>query len=195
MGDFVTLEPLEDRHHPDLLDAAGNDPAMWTYLPVDPEKGLAARLPWIAAENAHGRLITLVVRRNVDGAVVGSSSYQAIHPMDARVEIGFTWYSSGAQGSAVNPDCKYLLLENAFAAGYNRVEFKADPRNARSRAALRKLGAVEEGVLREQMWMPQGYFRDSVYFSILASEWPSVKSGLMKRLAGLGAIPQDSSSF
>jgi len=79
------------------------------------------------------------------------------------------------------------LLSNAFAADYNRVEFKTDAKNARSRAALRKLGAREEGILRGHMWMPQGYFRDSAYFSILAAEWPEVKAQLETRLAAFAA--------
>ena len=184
-GRFVTLEPLEKRHHAELLKAA-EDPETWTYIPLT---DFAERLPWMAAENAAGRLMTLVVRK--DGKVVGSSSYLNIVPQDARVEIGFTWYTAASRGGAVNPECKLLLLENAFAAHYNRVEFKTDAGNARSRAALVKLGAKEEGILRGHMWMPpsllrkEGYFRDSVYFSILASEWPLVKTGLHKRLAAL----------
>jgi N-acetyltransferase len=181
-GRFVALEPLETRHHTDLIRAA-NDPDLWRYIPVDPGKGFAGRLPWLVEENAKGRFMTFVVRRLSDDAVIGSTSYLAITPADAKVEIGFTWYVAGAQGGAVNPEAKYLLLTNAFAAGYNRVEFKTDAKNLRSRAALRKLGAKEEGILRAHMWMPQGYFRDSAYFSILAAEWPDVKAQLEARLA------------
>jgi RimJ/RimL family protein N-acetyltransferase len=137
----------------------------------------------MVAENAEGRFITFAVRRLADGSIIGSTSYLSIVPADAKVEIGFTWYTAQARGGAVNPEAKYLLLKNAFDAGYNRVEFKTDARNARSRAALLKLGAKEEGILRGHMWMPQGYFRDSVYFSVLASEWPAVQAGLKRRLA------------
>lgn len=182
-GRFVTLEPMEARHHADLLKAAESDPAIWKYIPVDPRTTFASRLPWMVKENEAGRLMTFVVRRIADMAVVGSTSYLAIQPADARVEIGFTWYVADAQGGPVNPECKYLLLANAFTAHYNRVEFKTDAKNARSRAALKKLGATEEGTLRGHMWMPQGYFRDSVYFSILAPEWPEVKAGLERRLS------------
>jgi RimJ/RimL family protein N-acetyltransferase len=132
--------------------------------------------------NEKGLMLTFVVRRLSDDAIVGSTSYLNIVPSDARVEIGFTWYCPDAQGGPVNPECKYLLLQNAFAAHYNRVEFKTDAKNAHSRAALRKLGATEEGVLRSHMWMPQGYFRDSVYFSVLAGEWPQLKAKLEARL-------------
>lgn len=184
-GRFVALEPLEERHHADLIRLA-EDPALWTYIPLDMTKGFAARLAWFVEEMAKRTQLTFAVRRLADGAIVGSTSYLAITPKDAKVEIGATWYTAEAQATAVNPEAKYLLLENAFGAGYNRVEFKTDSRNSRSRAALRKLGAVEEGILRGHMWMPQGYFRDSVYFSILASEWPVVREGLEQRLAAFG---------
>jgi RimJ/RimL family protein N-acetyltransferase len=180
-GHFIALEPLEERHHAGLLKAAA-DPETWTYIPVDPDKGFAKRLPWMVAENDAGRFLTLVVRRLSDGAVVGSTSYLNIVPPDAKVEIGFTWYAAEARGGPVNPEAKYLLLKNAFDARFNRVEFKTDAKNARSRAALLKLGAKEEGILRGHMWMPQGYFRDSVYFSVLASEWPQVRADLETRL-------------
>jgi RimJ/RimL family protein N-acetyltransferase len=182
-GKFVALEPLEARHHEGLLKAAASDPEIWRYIPVDPDKMFASRLPWMVKENQEGRLITFVVKRNKDGAIVGSTSYLAIQPTDARVEIGFTWYVPQAQGGPVNPECKYLLLRNAFEAHYNRVEFKTDAKNAKSRAALKKLGAKEEGILRGHMWMPQGYFRDSIYFSVLAAEWPQIRAGLEQRLS------------
>jgi RimJ/RimL family protein N-acetyltransferase len=185
-GRYVALEPLEDRHHAGLIRAA-EDPDLWRYIPIDISKGFAARLPFLVEENTEGRYITFVVRRLADDAIVGSTSYLAIAPADARVEIGFTWYVAGAQSAAVNPEAKYLLLSNAFAADYNRVEFKTDARNLRSRAALRKLGAKEEGILRGHIWMPQGYFRDSAYFSILAAEWPDVKAQLEARLAAFAA--------
>ncbi|MDE1938495.1 MAG: GNAT family N-acetyltransferase [Alphaproteobacteria bacterium] len=181
-GRFVVLEPLEGRHHADLIRAAA-DPAIWTYIPLDMTQGYAARLGWFVEEMAKGTQLTYAVRRLSDGAVVGSTSYLAITPKDAKLEVGATWYVAGARGTAVNPEAKYLLLENAFGAGYNRIEFKTDSKNLRSRAALKKLGAIEEGTLRGHMWMPQGYFRDSVYFSILAAEWPKVKAALERRLA------------
>lgn len=185
-GRFVTLEPLAPRHHTDLLALAEADPAIFRFMPVDPAKGFAPRLAYAVEQNAKGAWITFAVRRNDSGAVVGSTSYLAITPGDAKVEIGFTWYAATAQATAVNPECKLLLLANAFSAGYNRVELKTDSRNARSRAAILKLGAVEEGTLRAHMWMPQGYFRDTVYFSILAAEWPGARTKLEARLARFG---------
>jgi len=184
-GRFVRLELLDERHHAELIVAAA-DPTIWTYMPLDMSNGFAAQLPWFVQEMAKGTQMTFAVRRLSDGAIVGSTSYLAITPRDAKVEIGATWYVAGAQATAVNPEAKYLLLENAFASGYSRVELKTDSKNARSRAALKKLGATEEGTLRAHMWVPQGYFRDTVYFSILAAEWPRVKAQLEQRLASFG---------
>ena len=181
-GRFIALEPLEERHHDSLLKAAA-DPETWTYIPIDPNEGFTKRLPWMVKENAEGRFLTFVVRRLHDDAIVGSTTYLNIASADAKVEIGFTWYTADVRGGPTNPEAKYLLLKNAFGANYNRVEFKTDAKNARSRAALLKLGASEEGTLRGHMWMPQGYFRDSVYFSVLAAEWPVVGASLEKRLA------------
>jgi len=186
VGRFVALEPLEPRHHGELARIADAEPDIWTYMPLDMAAGFAAKLAFIAGENAKGAWRTYAVRRHQDGALVGSSSYMAIAPADARLEIGATWFAAGARGTAANPEAKLLMLGNAFEAGYNRVEFKTDSKNARSRAALKKLGATEEGTLRAHMWMPQGRFRDSVYFSILAAEWPQIRAGLERRLAALG---------
>jgi RimJ/RimL family protein N-acetyltransferase len=193
-GKFVSLEPLESRHHSALLEAAVSDANIWRYIPVDPERGYAGRLAATVEDNRAGRMLTFVVRRLTDNAVVGSTSYLNIMPADARVEIGFTWYRPDAQATTVNPECKYLLLQNAFAANYNRVEFKTDAKNMQSRGALKKLGAVEEGILRGHMWMPQGYFRDSVYFSVLAREWRDLKPKLEARLAAFRAEPHRASA-
>ena len=133
-GKFVALEPLEERHHAALIEAAA-DETIWRYFPLDLRQGYAARLPYFVQEMARGAQISFAARRLADDAIVGSTSYLAITPHDAKVEIGATWYVAGAQGSAINPEAKYLLLANAFAANYNRVEFKTDSKNARSRAA------------------------------------------------------------
>ncbi len=184
-GRFLALEPLSPEHHGDLIRLADSDPSIFTFMPLDLSSGFAPRMAFIAEQNAKGVWMTFAVRRLSDGVLVGSTSYMAMAPSDARVEIGATWYKAEAQGSAINPECKLLLLENAFGAGYNRVELKTDARNTRSRAAIKKLGAAEEGTLRAHMWMPQGYFRDTVYFSILAAEWPQVRARLLARLGGL----------
>lgn len=185
-GRFVALEPLAPSHYEALIRAAEN-PEIWRYIPFDVASGgYAARIPDFVHEIERGRQVTFVVRRLADSTIVGSSSFLAIAPEHARVEIGATWYTADSQGTAVNPEAKYLMLSHAFATNFNRVELKTDAKNARSRAALKKLGAVEEGTLRGHMWMPQGYFRDSVYFSIIASDWPHVRAALERRLAAFG---------
>jgi len=183
-GRFAQLEVFGLEHR-DAMRRAANDAEIWRYMPVMAiGEGFERWCKWVAHESAKGTQITFAVRRVSDGALVGSTSYLAISPENARVEIGFTWYAADAQGTAINPEAKLLLLTNAFeTAGYNRVELKCDARNARSRAAILKLGATEEGTLRQHMWMPAGYYRDSVYYSVLKSEWPAVKIGLENRLS------------
>lgn len=187
-GRFVALEPLEPRHHDGLIAAAADaNINIWAYMPVADAAGFAAKLGWLAQEAAHGAMVPFAVRRLSDSKIIGFTSYLAIAPEHGRVEIGWTWYGADARGTQVNPEAKLLLLAHAFAAGYHRVEFKTCARNLRSRAALAKLGATQDGILRGHMWMPpgpgrEGYFRDSVYFAILAPEWPGVRAGLEKRL-------------
>lgn len=115
---------------------------------------------------------------------VGMTSYLDINEADRRLEIGMTWYKPSAQGTTVNPAAKLLLLEHAFETlECERVQLKTDGRNLRSQAAISKLGAVREGVLRKYGRQPSGYVRDAVMFSIIRSEWPAVKAGLLERVA------------
>jgi RimJ/RimL family protein N-acetyltransferase len=181
-GRFVALEPFAAAHRESLI-AAAQAPGTFTYMPYDMSRGYGPQFDWHMGEVARGAYVSYAVRRLRDGVLVGATSYLAIAPEHARVEIGSTWYAPEAQASAVNPEAKYLLLGNAFAKGWNRVEFKTDSRNARSRAAIAKLGATQDGIMRAHMWMPKGYWRDSVYFSILASEWAGVKARLEERIA------------
>jgi RimJ/RimL family protein N-acetyltransferase len=184
-GHVVSLEPLA-RGHYEALRSASNDPALWQYLSVDGSgEGFARWFDDALDEKSNGGSYTFAVRRLSDGVVVGTTRYMVDVPAHARVEIGWTWYVLEAQGTLVNPEAKLLLMANAFEdAGYNRVELKTDARNLRSRAAILKLGAKEEGILRAQVWMPSGYWRDSVYFSVLRNEWPEVKKRLQDRLSG-----------
>jgi N-acetyltransferase len=117
------------------------------------------------------------------GSIVGQSCYLTIRPRDAGVEIGGTWYVREAQGAAINPAAKLALLDNAFAQGAERVEFKTDALNAQSRAALTKLGATFEGIHRRHMKRLNGTWRDSAYFSIVREEWPDARAKLAARLA------------
>ena len=123
------------------------------------------------------------MRRLDDNALVGSTRYLAIEPAHRRLEIGHTWYAPSEWGGQVNPACKLALLRHAFETlGFNRVELKTDNRNLRSQTAIAKLGAVREGVFRAHMVRRDGTLRDSVYFSIVKSEWPAVRDRLTRRL-------------
>jgi RimJ/RimL family protein N-acetyltransferase len=183
-GRFVALEPVEPRHHA-ALRLGASDASLFRHIPAGGNASNFERwIDHVARATDSGERLAFAVRRLSDGAIVGSTSYLDILPHDARVEIGATWYVRAAQGSAVNPEAKLLLLGNAFDAGYNCVFLKTDSNNARSRAAILKLGARQDGILRGHMWMEdQRYFRDTVFFSILRSEWPGVRAGLEQRLA------------
>ena len=117
------------------------------------------------------------------GRAVGSTRYGNIEPAHRKLEIGWTWIAPAWQRTAVNTECKYLLLSHAFEdLGADRVELKTDARNAASRAAILRIGAIQEGILRHHMLAAGGRVRDTVYFSILADEWPDVKAGLERKL-------------
>lgn len=119
------------------------------------------------------------------GAVVGTTSYLDVVPADERLEIGFTAYRREDWATDVNPTCKLLLMEWAFAHGFGRVQFKTDIRNERSQAAISRLGATREGVLRRYQRRQDSTMRDTVMFSVLRDEWPDVEAGLLARLADL----------
>jgi RimJ/RimL family protein N-acetyltransferase len=186
-GRFIALEPVNDEHRDGLRAAAAGQPESFRYMPLSAAETFEAWWDDLSSDMTKGTRIVFAVRRLADAAIVGSTSYGNIVPEHARTEIGWTWYAKAAQATAVNPEAKLLLLQNAFSAGYKRVEFKTDARNARSRAAIAKLGAKEEGTFRSHMWMPDGSRRDTVYFSVTDEEWPQVKAGLEARLAAFSA--------
>jgi RimJ/RimL family protein N-acetyltransferase len=127
--------------------------------------------------------VSYLVRDRASGAVLGSTSYLDVRPEHRGVEIGFTWYAPAARGTSVNPECKFLLLRHAFEAlRCVRVQLKCDARNAHSRAAILKLGATFEGILRRHMVVVDGFVRDTAMFSVVDAEWPRVKAGLVARL-------------
>ncbi|MFP3942900.1 MAG: GNAT family N-acetyltransferase [Alphaproteobacteria bacterium] len=179
----IALEPYTPGHLNELQVAARSAPGIWCYMPDDLS---TVDFPdWFEGaleEQRAGRAIFHAVRRKYTGVLCGSTSYLNIVPAHARVEIGYTWYVPDAQGTEVNPAAKLLMFANAFEAGAERVELKCDARNARSRAAMRKFGAVEEGTLRRHMRMPGGHMRDTVYYSVLREEWPEVRAHLLSRL-------------
>ena len=183
VGRFVRLEPIEERHR-DGIRAAAADPAIWPYMPMDGSTERDRMVDEALAARAAGSMLPFVVIRRADETIVGGSRYLNIAPEDRRLEIGWTWYAAEVQGGPVNPECKLLLLGHAFETlGAIRVELRCDARNDRSRAAILKLGAVQEGILRRHRLVQHGFMRDTVVFAILDNEWPAVKAGLEARLA------------
>lgn len=180
---FVRLEPFEDWHKEPLRIACDADPELWPAFYYTSLGGDRFDAGWEAmrAQQAAGTRIPFVVVR--DGEVVGLSTFIDIQPGNRAVEIGTTYYRPAARGGVVNPAAKRLLLGHAFACGAQRVAFQVDAINLRSQAAMTKLGAVREGVMRNDKITWTGRVRSSVIFSILAGEWPDVRSRLDKRLA------------
>ena len=173
-GRHVRLEPMEERHRDDLLAAAAQDPATFRYLFVDLSRGEPA---WdiYFADAMKPEYVSWATVDAATGRAVGSSRFLDIAPEHGRLEIGWTWITPSHQRTAVNTEAKLLQLAYAFdELGANRVALKTDLRNERSQAAIARIGGVREGILREQFRMPDGYMRSSVYFSILAAEWPAV---------------------
>ena len=185
-GRHVRLEPLSLAHQ-DGLCAVGLDAELWRWAqtslvtPADMRAYIETALAW----QAQGTALPFAILARATGQVVGSTRYANIERADRRLEIGWTWIARAAQRTPVNTEAKYLLLRHAFEVlGCIRVEFKTDVLNERSRAALLRIGAKQEGVLRSHMITASGRVRDSVYFSIVAAEWPAVKAGLEGKLAG-----------
>jgi len=190
MSDFLQAATLEGRHvcleplsakHADALNAAAADGELWTlwYTSVPDRAGMD---DWIAAAldaRRRGEQQAFVVRERASGDIVGSTRYCHVDAANRRLEIGHTWYARRVQRSAVNSECKRLLLAHAFETlGCIAVEFRTHWHNQRSRAAIARLGAKLDGVLRNHRIMPDGSLRDTVVFSIIASEWPAVRRSL-----------------
>jgi N-acetyltransferase len=178
---FVSLSPLSsDDREP--LRAIAADRAIWTFWPRDMAiEKWDDNFDWMLGEQDAGRWLFHSVRDS-NGALVGQTCYLAIRPEHKGVEIGGTWYVPSAHGTKINPSCKLMLLEHAFACGAQRVELKTHANNARSRAAMLKMGGTFEGIHRCHMLLHNGSWRDTAWFSVLAQEWPSVKAGLEARL-------------
>ncbi len=186
-GQHVRLEPLAPRHAEDLY-LAGRDPSIWPYMARGEFTSLEDVQGWIQqalAAQETGTQLTFAILLREDGKAVGSTRYLDIRRADRGLEIGWTWLAREQQRSAVNTECKYLLLRHAFEGlGAVRVQLKTDFRNERSQRAIERLGAVREGILRKHMAVRDGFIRDTVYYSILDTEWPDVKTrleGLLRR--------------
>jgi RimJ/RimL family protein N-acetyltransferase len=184
-GHVVRMEPLLPQHKEEIRAAIDCDPASWSIMLVNPV-GAGFEEYWSASCGAPlTERLSYAIRRLSDGRVVGTSTYFMASAKHGGVEIGATFLRPDVRASPVNPEAKILMLSHAFESGAVRVQFKVDLRNARSQAAVAKLGAVKEGVLRHDMRTWTGHIRDTVVFSILDSEWPAVRLGLEQRLAAL----------
>lgn len=188
-GRLVTLEPLSQDHHDGLVEAA-RDGDLWKlwYTSVPTPEGMAAEIQRRLDLHAKGSMQPFATRSNATGKLIGMTTYMNIDAVTPRVEIGSTWNAASAQGTGTNPDSKLLLLRHAFETlGCPAVEFRTHFLNHQSRAAIARLGAKQDGVLRNHSRSADGALRDTVVFSILEHEWPAVRNGLEYRLAKYGA--------
>ncbi|MFC4942809.1 GNAT family N-acetyltransferase [Pseudonocardia sp. GCM10023141] len=190
-GHHVILEPLRHDHHDGLV-AAARDGEMWNlwYTTVATPDGMRADIDRRLGLQDAGSMLPFTTRRADTGAIIGMTTYMNIDATLPRVEIGSTWNARSAHGSGTNPESKLLLLEHAFEVlGCVAVEFRTHWMNHQSREAIARLGAKQDGVLRNHMRMPDGSMRDTVVFSVLPTEWPMVRRGLEHRLAKRATAP------
>ncbi|WP_322029970.1 GNAT family protein [Paraburkholderia sp. J76] len=187
-GHTVALHPLEEQDAPRLL-AAAADGELWN-LKVTVVPGPATVDAWIARALdgvRAGTVIPFTIRQRESDRVVGSTRFWKVDRENRKLEIGSTWLAASAQRTLVNTEAKFLMLRYAFETlGCVRVQFTTDVLNEKSRAAIQRLGAKEEGVVRRERIMPDGRKRDSVRFSIIEDEWPDVKAALWRRLHPAG---------
>ena len=183
-GRHVRLEPLSQAHHA-ALSAVGLDEELWRWIPTPvrtPEE-MSAYIATAIEEQARGVSLPFALIEKSGHRAIGCTRYGNIDRTHHRAEIGWTWVAPAWQRTAVNTEAKYLLLKHAFETlGCIRVELKTDSLNERSRAAILRIGAHEEGTFRNHMITASGRIRHTVYFSILDSEWPDVKSSLQSKL-------------
>ena len=169
----------------DGLRAAANSEETWKWYPFRGDGDYFDEQLWkwmLTGRDAKDRL-PFVVRHK--GEIIGATCFLAIDPHNRKLEIGGTWYTDAVRGTIVNPACKLLLTDRAFAWGAQRVEWKTDSNNKRSRAAIEKLGAKYEGTLRNHMFLHDGRVRHTIYYSIIAEEWPAAKAALEARIKAL----------
>lgn len=182
-GRHVRLEPLSRSHVPDLFTAVGRDEEVWRWVPVPTPQTEAELAAIIEDELADAGCEPFAVIDLATGRAVGVTCYFDFSAVDERLEIGGTWYGRAVWRTAVNTESKLLLLTHAFEElGVGRVNWKTDNFNERSQNAIRRLGAQYEGTFRRARRRPDGSWRDSVYFSMLADEWPAAKERLSARL-------------
>ena len=184
-GHHVRLEPLSYDHAADLR-IAGSDPGVWQFMPCGSfreEAGIDELIAEALTQAATGVQVPFAIIHVDSGVAIGSTRYLEIRRKDRALEIGWTWIAPAHQRTAVNTECKLLLLEHAFETlGAVRVQFKTDARNQGSQRAIARISARQEGVLRKSLIMSDGFIRDTVYFSIVRREWPQTKHRLQDML-------------
>lgn len=183
--ELALLRPLQVEDGPALVSAA-SDGRLWElwYTQVPDANSVASYVADALQEQQLGRALPFAIIERASGQVVGTTRYCHADAANRRLEIGYTWYASRCQRTALNTQCKLALLQNAFETlGCIAVEFRTHWHNQQSRAAIARLGAKQDGVLRSHRLEPDGARRDTVLFSILDSEWPSVRKSLRHRLA------------
>jgi len=189
VGKHVLLAPMQPEHEHALF-MAGQELRIWDYLSmvVRCEADMERLVREAIHEREAGISFPYVIVERASGEVVGSTRYLDIVPAHRTIEIGWTWLNPVVWRTAINTECKYLLMKHAFEAlQVNRVSLKTDARNLRSQQAIERIGGVREGVLRSHKIMPDGYRRDTVYFSVLREEWPGVCTKLLNYLEGPSA--------
>jgi len=183
-GRHVRLEPLSQAHHAGLA-AIGLDEELWRWIPtpVRTAEEMSAYIATALEEQARGVSLPFAQIEKSSGRVIGCTRYGNVDRLHHRVEIGWTWIAPEWQRTGVNTETKYLLLRHAFEMlGCIRVELKTDSLNEKSRNAILRIGAKEEGTFRNHMITASGRIRHTVYFSILDSEWPTVKARLQNMM-------------
>jgi N-acetyltransferase len=181
-GRFVRLEPFIPQLKEEVRAALDSDAEAWAIMPINPTGDGFDEYWSVACGAAVDERMAYAIRRRSDGRVIGMSSFYTALASQGGVEIGTTFLHPDERGGVANSESKLLMLQHAFDGGALRVQFRVDTRNVRSQAAVAKLGAVREGILRRDRLTWTGYVRDTVYFSILNDEWPAVKERLEARL-------------
>ena len=192
-GESVRLEPLSLRHADPLWDVAKNDAEnifRWMPYPARSLDDIRAAVNKALGEQQRGESVPFATVERSSGKVIGSTRFMNIDRTNRRVEIGSTWIAPPWQRTVINTEAKYLMLRHAFEQwGCIRVELKTDALNQKSRNAILRIGAEEEGTLRRHLVTWTGRVRDTVYFSILDSEWPEVKKRLEAKLEQTEGAP------
>lgn len=184
-GKLVTLAPLQPEHANALLDAAA-DGELWNlwYTSVPTISTIDAYLDQAFKDQADGRALLFVVIDNATQKIIGSTRYCNADSLNKRVEIGYTWYAKSFQRTGINTECKYLLLTHAFETLNSiAVEFRTHWHNQASRAAIARLGAKQDGILRNHQKSAEGFYRDTVVFSVIDQEWRTVKKNLEYKMS------------